>query len=134
MRIASVILLIGLAGCADPGNGQAGSANMVAITIHDAQGEPTDCGLAIRFGSYAMGIDGVAARKVEALVAGDPGARSAARHRWGREGEYTLCVETTSDAAAKALFGRIMPILPATPRGPIQLILRDGARHDAPPR
>lgn len=136
MRIMSAVLLLGLAACADPGDGQTGSANggMAAITIRNGAGEPADCALSVRFGSYAMGIDRGAARSVEALVADDPVVRAVTRHPWGREGEYTLCVETASDEGARALLGRIRPLLPAAPRGPVTIILRDGTRFDAPPR
>ena len=92
--------------------------------------DPKGCALSIRFGSYAMGVDRGAAERVEALLASEPDVATT-RHRWGREGEFTLCART-SPATAEGLFERIRPLLPATPRGPIHVGLGDGRQYSAP--
>ena len=92
------------------------------------------CPLTVSFGSYAMGIDTAALRKVDALLAHDRGVRSVDRQHWGREGETTLCVKTRRSADARRLARRIRMLLPARPRGPITVATRDGLRFEAPRR
>ena len=136
MRIMAAIIALGLTGCWDADESRAGAtaAATTAETIETMDRAATDCALSIRFGSYAMGIDRSTATRIEALVSADGGVTGATRHPWGREGEYTLCVQTRSAEEAEALFERIKPLLPAEPHGPIQVALRDGRRYSAPER
>ena len=62
------------------------------------------------------------------------GVGQVTRHRWGREGEYTLCVRMRTAGAAAALFQRLRPLLPPKPHGPITLSLADGRIVRAPRR
>lgn len=133
MRMVIATAALGLTGCWD-GNGNATGARATPAAAAAGTGEvPSDCALAIRFGSYAMGIDGGTAARIEAMLSAEEGV-TFTRHRWGREGEFTLCVRTPSAAVAETLFARIRPLLPADPRGPIEVMLRDGSRYGAPER
>lgn len=132
MKTAPLPLLLALAACTGaPG---AGTAGATGVPITDVEGEPRNCAMTVRFGSYAMGIDRGAADRIERLLSGDRTVTSISRHSWGREGEYTLCVRTASPGDAAILFARIRPLLPAEPRGPIQVILADGTSYAAPAR
>jgi len=91
-----------------------------------------ECGLIVRFGSYAMGIDRMAAEQVERILAAGPGVKEISRSSTGREGEYGLCVKATSQQAAASLFARIKSSLPANPRGPITV--KAGSLRYAVPR
>jgi hypothetical protein len=90
------------------------------------------CGLTVRFGSYAMGIDGGAAVAVERLLRADRGVNSVERKPWGREGEFDLCARTRRVADARRLSTRIRGLLPARPRGPITVTLADGGSYSVP--
>ncbi len=105
-----------------------------AATASTAGSDPAAqaCGLTVRFGSYAMGIDTAAAARVEDLLRRDRAVRSVERRPWGREGEVDLCVQVAPAQAAR-LFDQIRPLLPAKPRGPITVSLADGRRYQAPP-
>jgi hypothetical protein len=91
------------------------------------------CDLTIAFGSYAVGIDQSALARVRAILA-DRTVRAVKDHGWGREGEVTLCVATRRPADAERLFGRIRAVLPANPRGPIDLRTASGLAFHSPPR
>ena len=110
------------------------SAAAAPPAIRDAPGKAAGCALRVDFGSYAMGIDRGAAAAVEKAILSSRGVGDIARHRWGREGEYTLCVAMRSRRAAMALFARLKPLLPAKPRGPIALSLADDRTVRAPAR
>ena len=97
-----------------------------------AQPVPANCPLTIGFSSYAMGIDMPTWRAVEQMLAADRAVRGVSRHRWGREGEATLCVRA-SRADAERLFHAIRRIVPARPRGPVTLRTASGLRFSAPP-
>lgn len=114
------------------GTADANASRMV--TIEDVKGEAADCALSVRFGSYAMGIDRGAAERIGQLLASAPGVIAVTRHRWGMEGEYTLCVRTASPAAAGAAFERIPALVPEKPRGPVSARLADGREFKAPER
>ncbi|MES2444932.1 MAG: hypothetical protein V4574_19075 [Pseudomonadota bacterium] len=92
---------------------------------------PRDCPLVVSFGSYAMGIDGSAFAKVSALLARDRGVRTIEQHRWGREGEVTLCARTRGKADARRLYRAVRAVLPAKPRGPVT-VEAGQARFTAP--
>jgi hypothetical protein len=113
-RIAALtIAAFAACGCA-----YAGTRSAPIIPVTEA---PRDCPLAVSFGSYAMGIDRPTFEKVSALLAHDRGVRSIEQHRWGREGEVTLCARTRGRADARRLFGAIRAWLPKQPRGPVTL-------------
>lgn len=96
--------------------------------------EPTaPCSLSVRFGSYAMGIDGPAAAAIDTLLARSTDVKGVTKTPWGREGEYTLCVTARDAAASARLFRAVVASLPATPRGPIS-VEGAGGRADAPAR
>ena len=98
-----------------------------------AAAEPGACALTVRFGSYAMGIDAGAAKRVGALLRADRAVNSVAVRSWGREGEYDLCAQVERAPEAARLFEQIRPLLPAKPRGPITVLLADGRRYQVPP-
>jgi hypothetical protein len=95
--------------------------------------EAASCALTVRFGSYAMGIDGGSAQRVEQLLRADRAVRSVERRPWGREGEVDLCAQVPSAAEAARLFDQIRPLLPAKPRGPITVSLANGRSYQVPP-
>ncbi|HEX8443568.1 MAG TPA: hypothetical protein VF631_07960 [Allosphingosinicella sp.] len=101
----------------------------------NAGGAPgTACALTVRFGSYAMGIDGAAAQSVEKLLRADRAVQAVERRPWGREGEFDLCARIARPSEAKRLFDRIRSLLPAKPRGPVTVQLADGRSYGAPPQ
>lgn len=127
----AMLLIAGLTACGAAGSDHVSAGPQPAPA---PQAERADCGLSISFGSYAMGIDGGAFRAVETLLDQDPAIASVERRGWGREGEVTLCAEVRSDADAERLLGRIARMLPANPRGPIEVRTRAGLAARAPPR
>jgi hypothetical protein len=123
IRIKTMLLpAVALTGCAAPGE----AVSPPPAAVADVEVLPADCALTIRFGSFAMGIDRGAAERIEALLAARPGV-VLTRKRWGREGEYTLCAQAPAADAAD-LAGAIRPLIPARPRGPIQVELADGTK------
>ena len=91
-----------------------------------------DCPLTIRFGSYAMGIDGTAYDATVRLLTRDRGVTRVEQRNWGREGERTLCAMTRSRADARRLFGRVKALFPRKPRGPLTVSLRGGPDYHSP--
>jgi hypothetical protein len=112
----------------------AAGACMTAPTSAEAENEAVaeSCALTVRFGSYAMGIDGGAAQAVEQLLRSDPAVQGFERRPWGKEGEFDLCARIARARDAERLFQRIRPLLPAKPRGPITVTLADGRSYHAP--
>lgn len=80
------------------------------------------CGVTVRFGSFATGIDAKAAARVEQLIASDPAVASVTRSRPGIEGEYALCATTASSTSAAELFERLRKALAAPVRAPVSLL------------
>ncbi len=95
---------------------------------------PADCALTIAFASYAMGIDRPAYRAVQQLLSADRAVRAVSEHRWGREGEVTLCARARSRADAERLFHAARRLVPARPRGPVALRTHSGLSFEAPGR
>jgi hypothetical protein len=91
------------------------------------------CSVTIRFGSYAMGIDGATAAAVDKLLAGNRDVKEVTRSAEGREGEYALCISTRDAGAAARLVERMAALLPERPRGPIS-VEGAGRRLEAPAR
>jgi len=92
-----------------------------------------NCPLSVGFASYGAGIDGTTRSRVEALLVSDRTVTGFQAHRWGREGEVTLCVRTRAPADAARLFAAIRLIVPARPRGPISLHTPAGLDFETPP-
>ena len=82
---------------------------------------PVDCPLIVAFSSYGAGIDRPTLLNVERLLNSDRGVRSVSRHPWGREGEVSLCARTRRLEDAFRLSRRIRAMIPARPRGPVQV-------------
>lgn len=102
-----------------------------------ATGRPdaaSSCALTVRFGSYAMGIDGGAAQAIERLLRADRAVARVERKPWGREGEFDLCAMVANPRATERLFNRVRALLPAKPRGPITVSTADGRSFSAPTR
>jgi hypothetical protein len=116
-----------LAACAPP----AGDPPAAPAT-ETKEATTENCSLTIRFGSYAMGIDGQAAAAVDRVLAGHRGVARVERSGFGREGEYALCVHARGPADAARLFEELKAVLPARPRGPIEIV--SGTRRFAVPR
>ena len=93
---------------------------------------PANCPLAVGFSSYGAGIDRATLGNVERLLNADRGVRSVSRHRWGREGEVTLCARTRTNGDAVRLSRRIRTLIPARPRGPIRIELAGRLRYETP--
>ncbi|MEI9852251.1 MAG: hypothetical protein WDN24_16935 [Sphingomonas sp.] len=119
MRSLYFLCALALAGCT--------AATPSPRPIGTPDGVPADCPLTVTFASYGAGIDSGALEAVEKLLAGVP----VTRHRWGREGEVTLCARPASDG--EALFRRIKTVFPARPRGPLSVSTADGRVFVAPP-
>ena len=129
--IRAFLLLAALAACEAGGGDPVGAGSGPGPVAAE---ETADCSLSISFASYAMGIDGGTFRAVEALLGQDRAVSSVEHRGWGREGEVTLCARTASDADAERLHRRIAALLPADPRGPIQVATRTGLNAHAPRR
>ena len=99
----------------------------------DPQGG-SDCGLTVRFGSYAMGIDQGAAQAIERVLRGDPAVEQVDRKPWGREGEFDLCAKLARAGEQGPLFDRVRALIPAKPRGPISVSTADGRSFSTPTR
>lgn len=139
MKIAALMPLALLASCQlqanerEAGTGAtAAETEVVMVDQTQLTGVPADCPLTIAFGSYAMGIDGRTFAKVEALLQVRPEVQSVERHPWGKEGEVTLCVRTTSPDAAASLFNAVKALFPADPRGPLTVKTSTGLSFQAP--
>ncbi len=86
------------------------------------------CDVSISFGSYAMGIDNDAYARVETWLAGHKDLVADVKVTpWGREGERTVCVTTTSPAAIKPVFSGVVKQLPAVgKKAPITALSKTG--------
>jgi hypothetical protein len=111
-------------------------ASLLAASAADARGGarivrpgtgnpvPRDCPLVVNFGSYGAGIDQPTLARVNTLLARDRKVTNVSRHRWGREGEVTLCVHARTAADSGRLARRIRATIPANPRGPVAVETR----------
>lgn len=136
-NLAALLAVAALAGCAEPprpgGGGQAHAGGNVTTPADPASDPavPAACTIVIAFGSYAMGIDRDALRRVEALLAGDSAVTGVTRSGWGREGELTLCAAIRSDADRDRLFAAVAALLPRRPVGPVSVRTNDGREFQA---
>ena len=94
------------------------------------EGSPA-CTLLVAFGSYAMGIDGEALRRIEGLLGADPAVIGVTRSPRGREGEVTLCAAVRSEADRDRIFSAIAALFPRRPRGPLSVRTNDGREFHA---
>jgi len=111
------------------------AAALLAGCATDSGGEPApsipggeSCDVSISFGSYAMGIDGDAYARVETWLAAHKDLVTDVEVTpWGREGERTVCVMTSSPAAIKPVFSGVVKQLPAVgKKAPITAMSRTG--------
>lgn len=86
----------------------------------EESGDWADCPLTIQFGSFAVGPDRKAAAAIDRLLRSDESA-SVTRSPYGREGEYSLCVRTSSKDHAVRLFEAVREILRAGVRAPVSV-------------
>jgi hypothetical protein len=94
---------------------------------------PPNCPLTVGFASYGAGIDPGSYEAVERLFRRDRAVRAVTRHRWGREGEITLCARTRNARDAGHLFQAVRRLIPSRPRGPVSIATRSGMRYKSPP-
>lgn len=96
------------------------------------------CDVSVQFGSYAMGIDGRSFDKVQRYVARHPRlVTTASVTRWGREGEKTVCLTTTSRRGMTTVFRDIRELVGRGQRGPVEVRTLDGrvwSSHPGEPR
>ncbi|MDO9335181.1 MAG: hypothetical protein Q7T61_02155 [Caulobacter sp.] len=113
----------------------AATALLAAACATDSGAEPPPsvpggegCDVSVSFGSYAMGIDGEAYARVETWLAGHKDLVAAVKVTpWGREGERTVCVTTTSPAAIKPVFSGVVKLLPVEgKKAPITALSKTG--------
>ena len=119
MMLRSALLALVLAGCAAPAPPQ-------------VQHSDTGCDLKVEFASIGTGIDRAVLEKVDALLSGDKGVSTVGREPWGREGEFTLCVATRTEADATRLFGQVKALFPAMTEKPLRVETRAGQSYHAP--
>jgi hypothetical protein len=114
-------------------------ATLLAATVADARGRavdprrganphgwqqpPADCPLTISFGSYGPGIDRPTLVQVEQRLRTDGRVLDVSRHRWGREGEVTLCVRPRHSADVRRLARQLRAMIPTRPRGPVEVTI-----------
>lgn len=85
--------------------------------------DPEVCAVSVSFGSYAMGIDQRSFERVQRYVASHRRlvARSSVQ-TWGREGERTVCITTTSRRATAQVFSDVRSIIrKRAERGPTEV-------------
>ena len=92
---------------------------------------PANCTITVAFGSFGPGIDGVTLERMERRLRTDRRVRTVTRHRWGREGEVTLCVHLVRLADVYRVGRDLNAMVPARPRGPVQV---QYPRRMPPPR
>ncbi len=92
-----------------------------------AQAAPPACDVSVQFGSYAMGIDGRAFDRVQRYVARHPRlVRTSSVASWGREGEKTVCLTTTSRRGVTTVFRDVRALVGKGQRGPVEVRTLDG--------
>ncbi len=85
------------------------------------------CDVSVQFGSYAMGIDGQAFDRVQRYVARHPRLISTSSvTSWGREGEKTVCLTTTSRRGMTTVFRDVRGLVGNGQRGPVEVRTLDG--------
>lgn len=96
------------------------------------------CDVSVQFGSYAMGIDGRAFDRVQTWVARHPGlVRTSSVTAWGREGERTVCLTTTTRKGMNTVFRDVRGLVGKGQRGPVEVRTLDGwvwRSHPGQPR
>ena len=105
----------------------AGSAAS-ASTLPPRSSEPERCTITVSFGSYGPGIDLPTLLGVERRLRADRTVRNFIRRSWGREGEVNLCIYMRAYKDADPLARRLRGMIPARPRGPINILLHPDPR------
>ncbi len=90
------------------------------------EGGSPDCDVRIDFGGVNFRPDDGFFAKVGELVERAEGIKRAVRHRWGFEGEISLCLTTDSDSEA-VIYEKIKAMIPDT-GGWVSVQSRDGRR------
>jgi hypothetical protein len=67
-------------------------------------------------------------------LATDSSVEAVERHRWGREGEVSLCIRVASAGDAERLSAVIGAVFPAEPRGPLEVSTFSGVSISVPQR
>lgn len=101
----------------------AADARMAPPSGPRAPDQPDNCPISMSFGSFGAGIDGPALTRVERRLRTDRRVRNFTRHPWGREGEVTLCIHPVRFRDAARLGQDLRRMIPARPRGPIEVNL-----------
>ncbi|MBC6982050.1 hypothetical protein [Caulobacter sp. 17J80-11] len=123
MSPASLALVLALA-AASP------SADRIEWLDRD-QRFPAPCDVEVSFGSYASGTNGEVARKVRAYVGRSRDVTRAQAVRWGREGEWDLCLTVRPQRTAR-VYADIRRMIPKYSRqGPTRVTRRDGVRFES---
>lgn len=93
-----------------------------------ARADSPACDVSVRFGSYAMGIDGRAFEKIQRYITRHPRLiRAASVMSWGREGEKTVCLTTFNGRAGMTtVFRDIRGLVGKGRRGPVEVRTLDG--------
>ena len=93
------------------------------------QQAPADCPLTVAFGSHGPGIDRPTLVRMEQRLAGDRRVGEVSRHRWGREGEVTLCVRPRRYSDLNPLARDLRRLIPSQPRGPVHVTMNRALPH-----
>ncbi|NEX94016.1 hypothetical protein [Caulobacter sp. 17J65-9] len=89
------------------------------------------CDVEVSFGSYASGINAEVAREVRAYVGRSRDVTRAQGVRWGREGEWDLCLTVRPKRASK-VYADIRRMIPTYARqGPTSVSSKNGARFES---
>ena len=96
-----------------------------------ADSDPQACHVTVSFGSYAMGVDAELKTDILAVINADPGVMNVEETRWGREGEFDLCIHAPGRGIADRLYNQIADLIPEySDRAPTTVTHIDG-RTDA---
>lgn len=106
-------------------------ATAVALTVMApgaARADGPACDVSVRFGSYAMGIDGRAFDRVQRYIARRPRLiMTSSVMSWGREGEKTVCLTTANGREGMTtVFHDINTLVGNGRRGPVEVRTLDG--------
>ena len=111
---------------------------LTVLTPAAASASAPACDVSVQFGSYAMGIDGRAFDKVQRYAARHPRLiRTSSVTSWGREGEKTVCLTTTTRRGMTTVFRDVRALVGKGQRGPVEVRTLDGRvwnSHPGAPR
>ena len=78
---------------------------------------PADCPLTVAFLSFGTGIDGATFERIGQRLRTDRRVVEVTRHRWGREGEVTLCVRLRRTVYVPRVAEQLRRMIPRRPQG-----------------